>query len=116
VREHTSLIEDSVVVLVRELEEGKEDADLRDRVVCTTYTRTSTSGALSRSKEIARTGVTRYAASGASRGEEDEDIAEEVDVVLERGLLVGRELLLRRVELEPGDWRSETRWLRELRH
>ena len=47
------------------------------------------------------TGVATHTASRTSRGEEHDDIAQELDVSLERIALLGRKLLLRRIELQP---------------
>jgi hypothetical protein len=48
------------------------------------------------------TGVTRHTTGRASRGEEDEDITEELDVGLEVRMLLLGELLVARVERDPG--------------
>jgi hypothetical protein len=58
---------------------------------------------LATQQETARTGVTADAAGGASGGEEDEDVAEELDVELERIPLLGSKLLVLWVELDPVD-------------
>jgi hypothetical protein len=48
------------------------------------------------------TSVARHAAGGTGRGEEDKGVTEELDVRLDRRALFLSELLLARVEREPG--------------
>ena len=97
----TSLVKESREELARALNKTKHDADLRDGVVGTTYSRMRSEPHCSVRYKIFHTGVAADAACGTRCGEADDHIAQELDVRLKSSLLLGRERLARRVELDP---------------